>query len=83
MSRNLQSVIARLEKWGMTVNPGKVKIHMSEVEYVGHVIDRYGISFSDDKRQSVTDFRKPTQAREMEKFLGLISLFITFLDSQI
>ena len=59
----------------MTVNPDKVKIHLTEVEYVGHVIDKYGISFSDEKRSKVTEFRQPTQARDMKKFLGLISQF--------
>ena len=42
---------------------------------MGHVIDKYGISFSNEKRQKVTDFRQPTQAREMKQFLGLISQF--------
>ena len=59
----------------MTINPEKVKIHLNEVEYVGNDIDSYGISFSNDKRQSVTDFHKPTQSREMKRFLGLISQF--------
>ena len=57
----------------MTINPDKVKINMTKVEYVGHVIDKYGISFSDEKRQKVTDFRTPEQAKGMKKFLGLIS----------
>ena len=59
----------------MTINPDKVKINMTKVEYVGHVIDKYGISFSDEKRQKVTDFRAPEQARDMKKFLSLISQF--------
>ena len=59
----------------MTINPDKVKIDMTKVEYVGHVIDKYGISFSDEKRQKVTDFRTPELARDMKKFLGLISQF--------
>ena len=75
LSKNLQKVVARLQSYGMTINPEKVKINMTHVEYVGHVIDKYGISFSDEKRQKVTDFRKPTQAKDMKQFLGLISQF--------
>ena len=41
LSDNLQLVLARLEKWEMTLNPSKVKIHINEVEFVGHVIDKY------------------------------------------
>ena len=48
---------------------------MNEIEYVDQVIDRYGISFFKEKRQKVTDFRKPEQAREIKQILGLISQF--------
>ena len=75
LSTNLQSVICRLEKFGMTINPEKVKIHMSQVQYVGYVVDRYGISFSEEKKRKVVEFKKPTKAREMKAFLGLISQF--------
>ena len=33
LSTNLQSVISRLEKFGMTINPDKVKIHIDEIEF--------------------------------------------------
>ena len=59
----------------MTINPEKVKIQMNEVEYVGHIIDQYGISFPDEKLNRVLEFKTPTLAREMKTFLGLISQF--------
>ena len=67
--------ISRYLTASRTVNPEKVIIHFTEVEYVGHVIDKYGISFSDEKRSKVTEFRLPAQARDMKKFSGLISQF--------
>ena len=48
---------------------------MDEVEYVGHMIDSYGISFSDEKLHQVLEFRTPSVAHEMKSFLGLISQF--------
>ena len=75
LSDNLKSVISRLSTYGITVNPAKVKIHMDHVEYVGYVLDKYGITLSDEKRAKVTSIRLPTQAREMKSFLGLISQF--------
>ena len=45
LSTNLQSVTCRLEKFGMTINPEKVKIHMSQAQHVGYVVDRYGIYY--------------------------------------
>ena len=34
LSENLKIVLNRLKKFGLTVNPDKVKINMNEVEYV-------------------------------------------------
>jgi hypothetical protein len=75
LSRNIELVVARLQKFGMTINPEKVKIQMNEVEYVGHIIDQYGISFPDEKLNRVLEFKTPTLYREMKSFLGLISQF--------
>ena len=66
LSKKLEQVIAQLKASGMAVNHEKVKINMNQVEYVGHIIDKYGISFSDEKRQKVPDFRVPEQTRDMK-----------------
>ena len=75
LSENLKIVLNRLKKFGLTVNPDKVKINMNEVEYVGHLIDDYGVSFTQEKRDKVLDFRLPVKEKELKQFLGLISQF--------
>ena len=67
-------VLERLRKHNITVNPEKVKMGLTEVEYVGHLIDRHGISFTEDKKKKVLEFfRLPEKAHEMKSFLGLCS----------
>ena len=75
LSENLKIVLNRLKKFGLTVNPDTVKINMNEVEYVGHLIDDYGVSFTQEKRDKVLDFRLPVKEKELKQFLGLISQF--------
>ena len=75
LSENLKIVLNRLKKFGLTVNPDKVKINMNEVEYVGHLIDNYDVSFTQEKRDKVLDFRLPVKEKELKQFLGLISQF--------
>jgi hypothetical protein len=43
---NLEKIFSRLEEYNITLNPEKVKIGLRSVEYVGHVIDYEGLSFS-------------------------------------
>jgi transposase InsO family protein len=73
--QRLEIIFARLKQFGITVNPKKVKIGMTEVEYVGHLIDEHGLSFTKEKRDKVLDFRKPNTAKEMKSFLGLTNQF--------
>ena len=50
---NTNIVLERLKKYNITVNPEKVKIGLTEVEYVGHLIDKHGISFTKEKKDKV------------------------------
>ena len=68
-------VLEILKKHNITVNPEKVKMGLTEVEYVGHLIDRHGISFTEDKKKKVLEFRLPEKAHEMKSFLGLCSQY--------
>ena len=49
MSR-LDTILHRLKTFNITLNPSKVKIGLQQVEYLGHVIDRHGLSFSKEKK---------------------------------
>ena len=54
--RNLDEVLGRFRKHGITVNPDKCKFGVEAIEYVGHVISQNGIHFTRDKLDSVTNF---------------------------
>ena len=61
----LRTVFETLRKFKMTVNPAKCRFGISEIEYVGHVIDPTGLSFSKDKREKVRMFPKPTNCKHV------------------
>jgi hypothetical protein len=71
----LDIVFNRLKDYNITVNPEKVKLGMSEIEYLGHVINKEGLSFSQKKRDEVFNFRKPETQKQMRSFLGLTGQF--------
>jgi hypothetical protein len=48
---------------------------MSRVEYVGHVIDDTGLSFTREKISEVADFPKPMTAKTLMSFIGLAGYF--------
>lgn len=69
--RNLREVLMRLRKFGLTANPEKTKLGMKRVEYVGHVIDSEGVSFSEERIREIVDFPLPKTKGELKSFLGM------------
>jgi hypothetical protein len=77
---NLEKIFSRLEEYNITLNPEKVKIGLRAVEYVGHVIDENGLSFSREKIDDVLATPKPQTHKQMKSFLGLCVQFKDHID---
>ena len=73
--KNLREVFLRFRKHKLTLNPKKCRYGISQVEYVGHVIDENGVTFSKEKREKVLTFPLPTHMKQLKKFLGLANYF--------
>ena len=72
---NLRKVLQRLVDFKITVNPDKCKIGLEEVEYVGHVINSQGMTFSPEKLQKVIDVDLPETEKDLRSFVGLANYF--------
>ena len=71
----LERVLQRAQEFNITFNPKKVKLGMSKVEYVGHMVDSEGISFSAEKISEVLAFPTPVTCKQVRAFLGLCNFF--------
>lgn len=71
----LRHVFDRFRKYRLTANPEKCRFGLAEIEYVGHLLDKDGLSFSKKKKAKVLDFPKPVYQKELKSFLGLANYF--------
>jgi Reverse transcriptase (RNA-dependent DNA polymerase) len=74
MSR-LRKVLERLEKHNITLNPTKCEFGLSEVEYVGYVINEQGYTLSDERKEAVFQIPRPTVVKHMKSFRGAANYF--------
>jgi hypothetical protein len=72
---NLRLVFQRFREKKITINPDKCVFGADEVEFVGHVLDAEGATFSRTKFDSVLEFAKPTNMKELRSFVGLVNYF--------
>ncbi len=73
--KNLTAVFARFRQYGITLHPDKCVLGVNEIEYVGHVVNEFGITMSEAKIRSVLDFPLPNKQKELRSFLGLVNYF--------
>ena len=73
--KNMRSVFQRLKDRKVTINPDKCIFGADEIEFVGHVLDKDGATFSRTKFDSVIEFIKPTNLKELRSFIGLVNYF--------
>ena len=64
------SSMVRLKK--VTANPSKTRLGLKEVEYVGHLINCTGTSFTPEKRLQVLDFPLPTTQKARLQLIGIM-----------
>jgi hypothetical protein len=73
--KNLRDLLERFRQYNILLNPNKCKFGLSEVEFVGHLIDHQGITFSKKKIEKALSFALPTKMKEMKSFLGFANYF--------
>ena len=71
----MEEVFKRLQQHKLTVNPTKCKFGLQEIEYVGHVINEHGRTFSEEKRENVFNIPKPIIGKQLKSFIGCAEYF--------
>ena len=76
---NLRSVLQRLRESGLRLKPSKCSFFQSEVQYLGYIISRKGVSTDPKKTQKVSSWPLPTTKREVQQFLGFAGYYRRFV----
>ena len=77
--KRLEQAMERIQNRGLTLNKEKCKFHMSELEFMGHLLSTRGAGPSHTKVEAVTEARQPESAAEVRSFLGLVNFCARFI----
>jgi hypothetical protein len=75
LCENMTDIFQAIRKKGLTLNPEKCEFGMEEVEFVGHLVDQHGVTFTADKLNQVAQMTLPNDQSSLKSFLGLGSFF--------
>ena len=76
--RNLSAVLQRLQQYGLRIKVEKCEFFAESVKYLGHTIDRNGVTASEDKIKAVQLMRSPQNQSELRTFLSMVNYFNQF-----
>jgi hypothetical protein len=77
--RNLCQVFERLQKFGLVLNMDKCQFGVEQVEFLGHSITAAGAVPLFKHVQAVMDFQRPVDAKQLQRFLGLVNFYRRFI----
>uniref|UniRef100_A0A8R1HY74 RNA-directed DNA polymerase n=1 Tax=Caenorhabditis japonica TaxID=281687 RepID=A0A8R1HY74_CAEJA len=77
--RDLKEVLSRLRRSGLKLRATKCHIAQEKVEYLGHQVTPEGVQTEEKKVERMKSFAKPTNAKELLSFLGLVGYYRKFI----
>ena len=72
---NLETVLSRLHEVNLKVAPKKCHFFHLKLHFIGHIIEKEGISVNDEKIKIIKDWQVPQNAKQVKSFLGLNSYY--------
>ena len=66
----LKAVFNKLKADGLKLKPSKCDLFKQQINYLGHVVSKEGVSIDPEKIKAVTEWPQPTTVNEVRSFLG-------------
>ncbi|XGW28165.1 hypothetical protein V3C99_008177 [Haemonchus contortus] len=76
---NLEALLRRIEQYGFRVREEKCHFMMTEIHYLGNIIDASGRRPDPEKIQAITKMPRPDNVAQLRSFLGMLNYYGTFI----
>jgi hypothetical protein len=76
---HLDIVIGRLTKAGFTLNAAKCRFCRDEVKFLGHRIDKTGVSADPERISAILNYPAPRNRKQLRQFLGTCNFHSRFI----
>ena len=79
MLDRIQLVFNRLKEFSLKIKPKKSHFFQAEVDFLGQVLSKIGVSPNPEKIEKIRDWPTPTNSKEVHSFIGLASYYRRFI----
>jgi transposase InsO family protein len=78
-AKTLRLVLGRLKDHEILVKRSKCEIGVSEVEYLGHRVNKDGLQCTSEKVEAIHNAPKPQNVSELRTYLGMVTYYQKFI----
>ena len=76
---HLQQVFSRLQEYNIKLRLEKCKFFQEEIKYLGIIVNKDGIKCDANYVDQILKFKKPTNSKEVERFIGMVTWLGRFI----
>ena len=77
--QNLTAFLQRCRELNLTLNLQKIKLRLSHVPFMGHLLTADGVVTDPNKVHAIRDMPVPTDVKSLKRFLGMVTYLAKFL----
>eukprot|EP00873_Tetraselmis_striata_P040268 jgi/Tetstr1/460532/TSEL_005790.t1 len=78
--QHLETVFRRLAKAGIRLAPGKGRMAVRQIAFLGHWVDGEGVFPQHSKVEAVVKMPPPTDVAGLRRFLGMVGYYGKFIE---
>ncbi|KIH61298.1 integrase core domain protein [Ancylostoma duodenale] len=76
---SIRKVLTRLREFNLKASPKKCCFARKQITFLGHIINKENYSPAESNTKAVKNFPTPRNAREIKRFVGMVSFFRKFI----
>ena len=78
---NLRTIIRRLQEAGIRVKEEKCNFKEDKVQYLGYIINKYGLRPVEAKVYTIRETPRPTNTTQLRGYLGILNYYGRFTNT--
>lgn len=77
--QHLTEIFKRFQQYSLVLNPSKCIFGQGDVKFLGYLVSCQGTSPLPDRVSDILQYKRPTTARGLRQFLGMINFYRRFI----
>ncbi|XP_062709570.1 uncharacterized protein K02A2.6-like [Aedes albopictus] len=77
--RNLYAVLNRIREYGFHLRLEKCRFALSQIEFLGHIVDKDGIRPDPSKTDAISKMQPPKDVQQLRSYLGAVNYYGRFV----